>query len=99
MIHSKLQEPTFKMPKMKTAEFANSADQNEVAQNALPHLDLHCLMASRSTLGNSQYDTAWGQYFINPLYTGGLFHCQILNESICHFRGVRSIFLPYGKSC
>ena len=29
---------------------------------------------------------------INPLYTGGLFHCYILDESICHFRGVRSIF-------
>ena len=29
--------------------------------------------------------------FINPLYTGGLFHCYLLDESICHFRGVRSI--------
>ena len=28
---------------------------------------------------------------INPLYTGGLFHCHILDESICHFRGVGSI--------
>ena len=22
----------------------------------------------------------------NPLYTGGLFHCFILDESVCHFR-------------
>ena len=28
---------------------------------------------------------------INPLYAGGLFHCYILYESFCHFRGVRSI--------
>ena len=27
----------------------------------------------------------------NPLYTGGLFHCYMLDESICHFRGVWSI--------
>ena len=27
----------------------------------------------------------------NPLYTGGLFHSYLLDESICHFRGVRSI--------
>ena len=26
----------------------------------------------------------------NPLYTGRLFHCYMLEESICHFRGVRS---------
>ena len=30
---------------------------------------------------------------INPLYTGGLFHCYMLDESICHFRGVGSILL------
>ena len=29
----------------------------------------------------------------NPLYTGRLFHCYMLDESICHFRGVRSILL------
>ena len=28
---------------------------------------------------------------INPSYTGGLFHCYMLDNSICHFRGVRSI--------
>ena len=27
----------------------------------------------------------------NPLYTGGLFHYYILEESICYFRGVRCI--------
>ena len=30
---------------------------------------------------------------INPLYTGGLFHCYMLDESICHFRGVGSVLL------
>ena len=28
---------------------------------------------------------------INPLYTGGLFDCCMLDESICHFRGIGSI--------
>ena len=27
---------------------------------------------------------------INPLYTGRLFHCLMLDESICHFRSVMS---------
>ena len=27
----------------------------------------------------------------NPLYTGGLFHCYILDKFICHFRGVESV--------
>ena len=27
----------------------------------------------------------------NPLYTGELFHCYMLDKSICHFRGVGSI--------
>ena len=26
--------------------------------------------------------------------TGRLFHCYILDESICHFRGVGSVLLP-----
>ena len=33
----------------------------------------------------------WGPT-LNPLYTGGLYHCYMLDESICHFRGVRAIF-------
>ena len=28
---------------------------------------------------------------INPLNTGGLLHCCMLVESICHFRDVKSI--------
>ena len=28
---------------------------------------------------------------LNPLDTSGLFHCYMLDESICYFRGVRSI--------
>ena len=27
----------------------------------------------------------------NPLYTGGFFHCYMLDKFVCHFRGVRSI--------
>ena len=27
----------------------------------------------------------------NPLYTGGLFHCYMLDESICHFWDVQFI--------
>ena len=29
--------------------------------------------------------------FLNPLYTCRLFHCNIMDESICDFRGVRSV--------
>ena len=32
-----------------------------------------------------------GETVINPLYTSGLSHCYILDESICYFRGVRPI--------
>ena len=31
--------------------------------------------------------------FLNPLYTGGLFHCFILGKSICHFRSVIFFFI------
>ena len=42
--------------------------------------------------------------FLNPLYTGKLFHCYMLDESIIlSFRCVRYILLLYtifdGKSC
>ena len=30
---------------------------------------------------------------VNPLYTGGLFHCYILDEPVCYVRGVRSILV------
>ena len=30
-------------------------------------------------------------YSFNPLNTGGLFHCYMLDKSICHFRRVGSI--------
>ena len=35
------------------------------------------------------YDT--DQFILNPLYTGGLFHCYMLDKFVCHFRGVRPI--------
>ena len=44
---------------MKTAEFENSVDPDEVAQNEPPHLDLHYL----STSLNSQHDIVWLFYF------------------------------------
>ena len=37
-------------------------------------------------LGN--FTTEFLVYDLNPLYTGGLFHCYVLGKSICHFRGV-----------
>ena len=30
-------------------------------------------------------------FMLNPLYTGGLFHCYMMDKYICHFRVVRSI--------
>ena len=49
-----------------------------------------------------------GQLVLNPLYTGGLFHCYILDKSSCHFRDLRSILMlfflffmenPVSKQC
>ena len=37
---------TFYVAEAKEAEFANSADLDEVAHNEPPHLDLHCLPIS-----------------------------------------------------
>ena len=34
--------------------------------------------------------TSWYFAILYPLYTGGLFHCYMLDEPICHYRGVRS---------
>ena len=33
--------------------------------------------------------------FFNPLYTGELIHCNMLDESICHFRDVGSVLLLF----
>ena len=35
---------------------------------------------------------------VNPLYTGGFFHCYILDESICHFR-VSGLFCLFYSTC
>ena len=54
----------------------------------------HCLIQTSDSAIQSH-----GNYF-NPLYTDGLFHCFMLDESICHFRGVGSILalLLHGPS-
>ena len=40
---------------------------------------------------------------INPLFTGRCFHCYMLDESICHLRGVKLTLSLYSifdeKSC
>ena len=33
----------------------------------------------------------------NALYTGGLFHCYMLEETNCHYRCVRSILSPFNS--
>ena len=35
-----------------------------------------------------------GQPVVNPLYTNGLFHCYMLDESICHL-GVSGLFCRF----
>ena len=37
---------------------------------------------------------ALNSFVVNPLNNGELFRCLMLDESICHFRGVRSILSP-----
>ena len=32
-------------------------------------------------------------FCVNPFYTGGLFHCYMLDESICHVESILSLFL------
>ena len=32
---------------------------------------------------------------INQLYSGGLFHCYMLDETFCHFRGVGVYFVTF----
>ena len=44
--------------------------------------------------GNENGKTATSEsvsIYVNPLYTDGLFHYYMLDESICHLRGVKSI--------
>ena len=53
---------------MKTAEFANHVDPDEVAHYEPPHLDLHCLVWSL----HSQYDIAWTKLFSKFLQTSFL---------------------------
>ena len=50
------------------------------------------LAASHSKFcGTMAQKRSLGRTLLNPLHTGGLFHCYMLDKSICHFRGVRSI--------
>ena len=59
---------------------------------------LHCKITYLHHVHSSAIAGYCGmQLFFNPLYTGGLFHCYKLDESIFHFRGVWSIlsFLFY----
>ena len=39
----------------------------------------------------------WSIFYFNPLYNGGLSHCFMLGEFICHFRGVGSYFVAFIK--
>ena len=48
-----------------------------------------CLCKSHST--HIHRNTLPGTEVVNPLYTGRLLHCYMLDESICRFRGVMSI--------
>ena len=61
---------------------------------------LHFVVASSSMEENRQLPKLFPfikhrdvPIHFNPLYTGGLFHCYMLEESICHFRAVGSILL------
>ena len=50
---------------------------------------MFCKSASLGLLSISE--NAEKSMSINPMYTGGFFHCYIMDESICHFMGVGSI--------
>ena len=58
----------------------------------------YILVYSSSGMGGGEREK-----ILNPLYTGILFQCYMLNKSICHFRGVGStlslLFYFDGKSC
>ena len=61
------------------------------------YCDLHLCLHARC------YSSSRIRSTFNPLYTGGLFLCHMLDKSICHFRGVRSTLSLYSifdkKSC
>ena len=59
----------------------------------LPHLGLPCISYCRI----NDYSRVIIISLLNPLYTGRLFQCCLLEKFICHFRSVRSIssFLFY----
>ena len=40
--------------------------------------------------GLFHFDSSLSKHLLNPLYTGRLFCCYVLDECICHFRGVWS---------
>ena len=52
--------------------------------------DCAVVLANLSLLRTCQ-QIPFQAFVINPLYSYRLFHCYILDESICHIKGVRSI--------
>ena len=50
---------------------------------------MFCKSASLGLLSMSE--NAEKSMSINPMYTGGFFHCYMLDESFRHFKGVGSV--------
>ena len=48
-------------------------------------------MKSSPIKAKTERKTSEPRITVNPLYAGGLFNRYMLDESICHFRDVRSI--------
>ena len=59
----------------------NSVDPDVAAHNEPLNLDLHSL----------QLKLFLHSRYFNTMFTGRLFHCYRLNESICQFKGIGSV--------
>ena len=60
-------------------------------KNAVVFCFLIFISLSSGILDGLCYATMAFPVYFNPLYSGGLFHCYMLDKFICHLRGVRSI--------
>ena len=52
------------------------------------------ILGERTHFHQKKFSTLLFTSLYNSLYSGGLTHCYILDESVCPFRGVRSILAP-----
>ena len=74
-----------------TDHFAEDHIHTDITCNIEEPQQKYRLRTVSNRLDGRVASTTTYSFIINPLYTGGLYHCYILDKTICHFRGVRSV--------